>query len=161
MALRLARPFHFNLNKNAYISLSASRNLAPRLLSTQASSAQHTSNPTSVNTQPDKLNGSTHWVIERALSVSLVPLFGAAFVYGSHPHTNMALGFVLPLHCHIGFDAIITDYLPARKFPKANLLCTWLLRLLTGLTMYGCYKINTSDVGLIEATKKIWTQNSA
>ncbi|KAL1921845.1 uncharacterized protein VTP21DRAFT_10487 [Calcarisporiella thermophila] len=104
----------------------------------------------------NRMEGSYHWDFERLLSVALVPLTAAAMVQGAHPVTDALIGVVLPIHCHIGFDAIITDYVPHRKMPGWNKLATWGLRIGTVLTLYGCYEINTNDVGLTELTKKVW-----
>lgn len=86
-----------------------------------------------------------------------VPLLGTAMIYGSIPLVDISLGFVLPLHCHIGFDCIIQDYLPARKTKILNVIATWLLRIATGLTMYGCYVINSQDIGITGVVARLWT----
>ncbi|KAJ1957455.1 membrane anchor subunit of succinate dehydrogenase, Sdh4, partial [Dispira parvispora] len=59
---------------------------------------------------PNHVEGSYHWDFERALSVALIPIIGAQAVYGAHPITDLLLGVVLPLHCHIGWGAMVTDY---------------------------------------------------
>ena len=101
------------------------------------------------------MHGSTHWSFERLVSVASLGVIGGAAVY-PHPLVNFALGFVIPLHCHIGFGAIITDYLPKRKFPIVYAFSRGILYASTALTMYGLYKYNTEDVGIIEGVKKIW-----
>lgn len=60
-------------------------------------------------------HGSYHWNAERALSLISLPLMGTAVIYGSIPTVDIALGIVLPLHIHLGFDCIIQDYLPERR----------------------------------------------
>ena len=60
-------------------------------------------------------HGSYHWNTERILSVVTIPLMGTAAIYGSIPSVDIALGVVLPLHIHLGFDCIIQDYLPERR----------------------------------------------
>ena len=40
---------------------------------------------------------------------------GTAAIYGTIPAVDIALGIVLPLHIHLGFDCIIQDYIPARR----------------------------------------------
>lgn len=69
---------------------------------------------------------------------------------------DLALGVILPLHCHIGFGAIITDYLPKRKFPFIFPLARGILWLATGGTIYGLYQYNTKDVGLTEGIVRLW-----
>ncbi|RHZ67254.1 hypothetical protein Glove_302g21 [Diversispora epigaea] len=104
----------------------------------------------------DKVLGSYHWDFERLLSVSLIPLTIASVVKGAHPITDLFFGIIIPIHCHIGFDSVITDYLPARRNPVINKVSTWGLRLATLTVLYGCYEFNTNDVGLVELVKKTW-----
>ncbi|CAJ0863471.1 16547_t:CDS:2 [Entrophospora sp. SA101] len=92
----------------------------------------------------------------KLLSISLVPLTITSVINGAHPITDLCLGIILPIHCHIGFDAIITDYFPVRRSPKLNKLFTWGLRGATLLVLIGCYKINTVDVGMTEIVKRVW-----
>ncbi|KAJ1968671.1 membrane anchor subunit of succinate dehydrogenase, Sdh4 [Dimargaris xerosporica] len=104
----------------------------------------------------NRSEGSYHWDFERALSVALIPLIGAQAAYGAHPVTDLLVGVVLPLHCHIGWSAMITDYIQARNFPRLNILSFWALRLFTVLTLVGCYQFNTNDIGLTELIKRSW-----
>ncbi|KAJ3261976.1 membrane anchor subunit of succinate dehydrogenase, Sdh4 [Boothiomyces macroporosus] len=101
--------------------------------------------------------GSYHWNFERALSVVTPALMGAAVFGGQNTLVDIGLGIVLPLHCHIGFDAMITDYFPERKYKALNFITTWALRLVTAITLFGCFIINSKDVGLTNLTKKLWT----
>ncbi|KAF9096415.1 membrane anchor subunit of succinate dehydrogenase, Sdh4 [Mortierella sp. AD031] len=103
------------------------------------------------------LHGSYHWDFERLLSVSMIPLLAASAINGAHPITDGLLGVVVPIHCHVGFDAMITDYLhPGKVGDLGNKAITWTLRGATVLALYGCYKFNTSDIGLTELIKKSW-----
>jgi succinate dehydrogenase (ubiquinone) membrane anchor subunit len=68
----------------------------------------------------------------------------------------MALGVLLPLHCHIGFGALVTDYLPARKFPRIYILAKSLLYIGTAGTAYGLYQYNTTDIGICEGMRTLW-----
>lgn len=70
------------------------------------------------------------------------------------------LGVVLPLHCHLGFGAIITDYVPKRKFPLIYPVARTILLLTTTGTIYGLYKYNTEDVGLTEGVARLWRASS-
>ncbi|KAK9746047.1 membrane anchor subunit of succinate dehydrogenase, Sdh4 [Basidiobolus ranarum] len=106
---------------------------------------------------PDYMHGSYHWVFERAISISLLPLLTYPCIFGSHPIVDFTLGFVIPIHCHIGFGACIEDYVPARKFPRANRASVIGLRLATVGVMYGCYELNTCDIGITETVMKLWT----
>ncbi|KAK9762929.1 membrane anchor subunit of succinate dehydrogenase, Sdh4 [Basidiobolus ranarum] len=103
-----------------------------------------------------RAHGSIHWNIERALSVSLLPLVLYPMVYGSQPIIDYSLGVILPAHCHIGFQACITDYLPHRKTPFLYNASTWALRAATALTLYGCYEVNTNGDGITATVKKLW-----
>ncbi|TPX47225.1 hypothetical protein SeLEV6574_g02782 [Synchytrium endobioticum] len=115
-------------------------------------------NVAAVEQHKSKLEGSYHWSAERALSAISVPLIGAAVIMGPTPMIDLALGVVLPLHCHIGFDSILVDYLHERKWGKFVWnFNVWALRLLTALTIYGCYQFNTNDVGLTAFVKRLWT----
>jgi len=111
-----------------------------------------------VKYQPvNRWEGSWHWYGERGLSILLVPMFGISGVYGGHPFNDFLLGFLVPIHTHIGLSAVVTDYFPRRRVPKINRLVTGTQLVLTVGTMYGCYIINTEDIGLTEYVKKIWT----
>ena len=74
----------------------------------------------------------------------------------THPHIDFALGIVLPLHCHLGLDCIITDYLPKRRVGFMHTIVKTTLGLSTVLSIYGLYKLNTEDVGITEYVKKVW-----
>lgn len=97
--------------------------------------------------------------MERGLSVVSVPLMVYPFIAGSDPMVDLALGVVLPLHCYLGVGCIIEDYLPARRSGNVYKAAKVGLGLATVLTMYGCYELNTRDVGITETIKRIWTGN--
>jgi succinate dehydrogenase (ubiquinone) membrane anchor subunit len=106
---------------------------------------------------PNKLHGSYHWIFERSLSVASLGLVGAAAV-NPDSLVDLGLAVVLPLHCHIGFSSIITDYLPARKFRFIYKLSYSALCALTLTTIYGLYSFNTTNVGITEGVKRLWKQ---
>lgn len=101
------------------------------------------------------MHGSYHWVYERALSVATLGVVGAAFIVPGKS-VDMALGVLLPLHSHIGFGAIITDYLPKRKFPRVYLVARTLLYVGTTGVLFGLYQYNTTDVGICEGVRSLW-----
>lgn len=102
--------------------------------------------------------GSHHWDFERLLSVSMIPLFAASAFSGSHPVTDGLLGVVVPIHAHMGFDAMVTDYLhPGKVGVLGNKAINWTLRGATVLVLVGCYQFNAVDIGLTELVKKAWT----
>ncbi len=80
---------------------------------------------------------------------------GAAFLIPGKS-VDMTLGVLLPLHSHIGFGAIITDYLPSRKFPKVYLVARSILYASTVGVLYGLYQYNTTDVGICEGVRSLW-----
>ncbi|WEW54721.1 hypothetical protein PRK78_000144 [Emydomyces testavorans] len=102
-------------------------------------------------------HGSYHWDFERLVAASLIPLTIAPFAAGSlNPVTDAVLCGALVLHSHIGFQALIIDYLPARRVPKTRALFNWGLRLATLTVAVGLYEFETNDVGVTEAIKRIW-----
>ncbi|KAI0942244.1 hypothetical protein AcW1_002922 [Taiwanofungus camphoratus] len=107
---------------------------------------------------PSKTHGSYHWAFERLLSAGLVPLTAAAFVTSgsNYPMLDGILGVSLVMHSHIGFDAILVDYLHPRKFPILGRALSWTLRATTVGVLVGVYQFNTQDIGLTELITKVW-----
>ena len=99
---------------------------------------------------------SYHWNADRILSLSSPVAMGAAALSG-HPLADTAMGIILPLHMHMGFGQMIEDYIPKRKFGILYDICGWVLKIATGLVLYGCYIVNSRDVGLTRMTKQLWT----
>ncbi|KAH7886535.1 SDHD, membrane anchor subunit of succinate dehydrogenase [Phlebopus sp. FC_14] len=108
---------------------------------------------------PSRSHGSYHWAFERLLSAALVPITAATFVTsGSHyPMLDGILGIALVMHSHIGFDAMLVDYLHKRKFSILGPIATWTLRTATVGVLVGVYQFNTNDIGLTELIAKVWT----
>ncbi|KAJ3066247.1 membrane anchor subunit of succinate dehydrogenase, Sdh4 [Podochytrium sp. JEL0797] len=104
-----------------------------------------------------KVHGSYHWNFERGLSVVTIPLVCSALALGPIPLVDFGLGVVLPLHTHMGFDCMVQDYIPVRKYGALNTVATWTLRVVTGVVLYGCFLFNTTDVGITAFVKRIWT----
>ncbi|KAI9868144.1 MAG: membrane anchor subunit of succinate dehydrogenase, Sdh4 [Trichoglossum hirsutum] len=103
-------------------------------------------------------HGSYHWTFERLVAVSLVPLTVAPFAAGSlNPATDAVLCAALLVHSHIGFDALIVDYLPPKRVPRTRKVFHWGLRAATLVVGVGLYEFETNDVGLTEAIKRVWT----
>ncbi|KAI1958968.1 hypothetical protein LOZ59_003277 [Ophidiomyces ophidiicola] len=99
----------------------------------------------------------TNSTYDRIVAASLVPLTLAPFAAGSlNPVTDAILCGALVLHSHIGFQALIVDYLPQRRVPKTRAFCIWTLRLATLTVAVGLYEFETNDVGVTEAIKRIW-----
>jgi len=107
---------------------------------------------------PNPSHGSYHWTFERLISAGLIPLTIAPFAAGSlNPITDAVLCATVLIHSHIGFDALITDYVPVKRLPKSKVVFDWGLRLATVVVGVGLYEFETNDVGVTEAIRRIWT----
>jgi succinate dehydrogenase (ubiquinone) membrane anchor subunit len=71
--------------------------------------------------------------------------------------TDAILCGAILIHSHIGFEAMVIDYIPTKRLPKTRIVFWWGLRAATVLVGVGLYEFETNDVGLTEAIKKIWT----
>ncbi|KAI9479874.1 membrane anchor subunit of succinate dehydrogenase, Sdh4 [Coemansia sp. RSA 989] len=117
-------------------------------------------NPQTVPQPPaNRLKGSYHWMNERAVSLISVPLLATAFVYGSHPINDMLLGIVLPVHAYMGFQQVLLDYFERRRWPMISRVLKGALVAITGLAMFGAWRINTTDVGLTAYFGRLWNAN--
>ncbi|KAF9177412.1 membrane anchor subunit of succinate dehydrogenase, Sdh4 [Haplosporangium sp. Z 767] len=73
------------------------------------------------------------------------------------PITEGLLGVVVPIHAHLGFNAMVTDYLhPSKVGVFGNKAISWALRGVTLVVLVGCYRFNSADVGLTELVKEAW-----
>ncbi|KAF2454619.1 CybS-domain-containing protein [Lineolata rhizophorae] len=118
---------------------------------------QGTTNEAQPIVEHSATEGGYHWAFERIIAVTLVPLTVAPFAAGSmHPVIDAALCATIIIHSHIGFDAMITDYLPKKRVPKTRKLFEWGLRAGTLVVAVGLYEFETNDVGLTEAISRIW-----
>lgn len=105
----------------------------------------------------DPVHGSYHWTAERLVSVGLVPLSLAPFIGGSlNPTMDAVLCATILIHSHIGFESMITDYIPNKRLPKTRKTFEWLLKLATVSVGVGLYEYETNDVGVTETIKRIW-----
>ncbi len=106
---------------------------------------------------PSPSHGSYHWTFDRLIAAGLVPLTVAPFAAGSlNPTMDAVLCAALLVHSHVGFQAMIIDYVPKWRFPMARRLCMWALNAATALVGIGLYEFETNDVGMVEAGKRIW-----
>lgn len=102
-------------------------------------------------------HGSYHWTFERLIAAGLVPLTVAPFAAGSlNPAMDAALCALMLVHSHMGFQAIITDYIPTGRYSKSRVVAVWGLRAATVLAGIGLYEFETNDVGVTEAIKRVW-----
>ncbi|KUI58394.1 Succinate dehydrogenase [ubiquinone] cytochrome b small subunit, mitochondrial [Cytospora mali] len=102
-------------------------------------------------------HGHYHWTFERGMAAALVPLTIAPFAAGSlNPTLDAILCSTVLIHSHMGVQAIIIDYVPKTRFPTSRKACHWLLNAATILAGIGLYEFETTDVGVVEATKRLW-----
>lgn len=107
---------------------------------------------------PSPSHGSYHWTFERLIAAGLVPLSVAPFASGSaSPVLDAALCSLLLLHTHLGFQAILIDYVPNSRYPGMRKTLTWLLNGATLLVGVGLYEYETNDIGVTETVKRVWT----
>ncbi|KAK4105643.1 hypothetical protein N658DRAFT_503754 [Parathielavia hyrcaniae] len=103
-------------------------------------------------------HGSYHWTFDRLVAGSLIPLTVAPFAAGSlNPTLDALLCATILIHSHTGFQNIIVDYVPAYRMPRARKLFIWGLNAATAVVGLALYEFETSDVGITEAVKRIWT----
>ena len=55
------------------------------------------------------------------------------------------------IHSHIGFDAMVTDYIPKRHYPKTYNVFKWGLRAATLVVLVGIYEFQVNEVGMCHA----------
>ncbi|KAJ2401964.1 membrane anchor subunit of succinate dehydrogenase, Sdh4 [Coemansia sp. RSA 2559] len=106
-----------------------------------------------------RIKGSYHWMNDRAVSIISVPLLATAFIYGAHPINDMLMGIVLPVHAYMGFEQVLLDYFEARRWPAISRVFKYALVAVTGLSMFGAWRINTTDVGLTNYFARLWNAN--
>lgn len=104
----------------------------------------------------NRMHGSYHWIYERVLSGASLATLTYGVLSGPSNTLDVALAVVLPLHCHIGFQTIVDDYLPKRKFGAVYNVAKGSLLLATGLALYGAYRFNTENIGISEAISELW-----
>jgi len=81
----------------------------------------------------------------------------APFAAGTlNPLTDAVLCGAILIHSHIGFEALVVDYLPNKRVPKTRKLFDWGLKAATLMVGVGLYEFETNDVGITEAIKRIW-----
>ncbi|KHN98921.1 succinate dehydrogenase cytochrome b small subunit [Metarhizium album ARSEF 1941] len=106
---------------------------------------------------PSAAHGSYHWTFERLLAAGLVPLTIAPFASGSlNPTMDAILCSAVLIHSHIGFQSVVIDYIPKRRYPGLRKLFWWGLNAATVVVGVGLYEFETNDVGVTEAIKRVW-----
>lgn len=106
---------------------------------------------------PHPTHGSYHWTFERLVAAGIIPLTVAPFAGSSlNPGLDAVLCSLLLVHCHLGFQSFLIDYIPNSRYPTSRKLAMWLLNAATVLVGVGLYEFETNDVGLTEAVKRVW-----
>jgi succinate dehydrogenase (ubiquinone) membrane anchor subunit len=87
--------------------------------------------------------------------MSLIPLLGIGITF-PNPVTNFVMAFAIPIHCHLGVNSILVDYLHKRKFPRIGPIASGLLYASTAISIIALFKFNTNDVGIGEGIQRLW-----
>uniref|UniRef100_A0A8D0L7L8 Succinate dehydrogenase [ubiquinone] cytochrome b small subunit n=1 Tax=Sphenodon punctatus TaxID=8508 RepID=A0A8D0L7L8_SPHPU len=96
---------------------------------------------------------SLHWTSERAVSVLLLGLLPAAYLYPG-PAMDYSLAATLTLHGHWGLGQVITDYVHGETSVK---LANTGLYGLSAATFAGLCYFNYHDVGICKAVALLWS----
>ena len=105
----------------------------------------------------DPANGSQHWKLERLFSAGTLGCMLAGYAMPGNSTVDLLLAVVLPIHCHIGLNGVILDYLPVRRTPVLNRLARAIVGAATIGTMYGFYCFNTENIGITQGIRALWT----
>ncbi|KAI1893458.1 hypothetical protein AGOR_G00123930 [Albula goreensis] len=96
---------------------------------------------------------SLHWTAERVLSIFLLGLAPAAYLWPG-PMVDYSLAAALTLHGHWGIGQVVTDYVHGDlKIKVAN----GGLLVLSAVTFAGLCYFNYNDVGICKAVAMLWS----
>ncbi|XP_077313835.1 succinate dehydrogenase [ubiquinone] cytochrome b small subunit, mitochondrial isoform X2 [Lithobates pipiens] len=107
----------------------------------------------SSNRQAGSKGASLHWTGERVLSVALLGLLPAAYMYPGAV-MDYSLAAAVTLHGHWGVGQVLTDYVHGDT--KIKLANSGLLAL-SSLTFAGLCYFNYHDVGICKAVAMLWS----
>ena len=98
-----------------------------------------------------KLYHNTSLFLLVGFPLALLPVPTISFPF------ELAIGFIIPLHSHIGFNYIITDYVPKamRSAARAGVLAT------TVISVLGLTYINVKGDGIGNAFRSLWKKPPA
>uniref|UniRef100_A0A7N5JYK5 Succinate dehydrogenase [ubiquinone] cytochrome b small subunit n=1 Tax=Ailuropoda melanoleuca TaxID=9646 RepID=A0A7N5JYK5_AILME len=96
---------------------------------------------------------SLHWTSERAVSILLLGLLPAAYLYPGAA-VDYSLAATLTLHGHWGLGQLVTDYVHGETSVK---VANAGLYLLSALTFAGLCYFNYHDVGICRAVAMLWS----
>ncbi|CAD6995146.1 succinate dehydrogenase [ubiquinone] cytochrome b small subunit, mitochondrial [Ceratitis capitata] len=101
------------------------------------------------------------WTAERLISLGLLGVVPAAFIYPSQT-LDALLAVSVVLHSHWGVEAIITDYArPQVVGPLLPKVAHGALILLSIATLGGLFYIIQNDVGIAKSVKQVWSIKAA
>lgn len=115
-----------------------------------------TVNEAYVHPKPNKVHGSLHWTLERAVSIGLVPLAAAPLFTGVSTVVDSTLSALLLYHCYGGFQSCIIDYIPVRVYGSFHNFAMYLLTFGTGVAGYGVYQLEKKEGGLTGLVSRVW-----
>ncbi|XP_053945468.1 succinate dehydrogenase [ubiquinone] cytochrome b small subunit, mitochondrial isoform X1 [Anastrepha ludens] len=115
----------------------------------------------SVKMAAAKGNHTPLWTAERLLSLSLLGVVPAAFIYPSQT-LDALLAVSVVLHSHWGVEAMITDYARPRVVGTlVSKAAHGALILLSIATLGGLFYIIQNDVGIANSIKQLWKINGS
>ncbi|KAM6959423.1 succinate dehydrogenase [ubiquinone] cytochrome b small subunit B, mitochondrial [Aplochiton taeniatus] len=97
---------------------------------------------------------SLHWTGERVVSILLLALGPAAYLYPV-PLVDYSLAAALTLHGHWGLGQVLTDYVHGETKEK---MASAGLFLLSTVTFAGLCYFNYNDVGICKAVALLWNK---
>jgi len=103
-----------------------------------------------------RMEGSYHWALSKLVIAGILACVVASGIVGHHMFIDVMLGALLPMHVYYTFQDLIFDYIPSRRYPRANKYLIWLLRLTTVISLFSMFKFNTQDIGISDAAKQAW-----
>ncbi|XBW36242.1 hypothetical protein QEN19_001823 [Hanseniaspora menglaensis] len=115
-------------------------------------------------TKIDKFHASYHWNFEKVLAVGLIPLVSMSLMNGGSISTfiDLGLSYTLLMHCYVGFQSCITDYIPKRVYGTWHNKAMYALTFGTLLSIIGIYDMNFNqkNSGSVGLTTKLWGAKS-
>lgn len=115
-----------------------------------------TVNEAYVPPKPNKLHGSLHWTLDRAVTVGLVPLAAAPLFTGVSTVVDSTLSALVLYHCYAGFQSCIIDYIPTRVYGAYHNYAMYLLTFGTGVAGYGIYQLEKKEGGITSIVSRVW-----
>ncbi|ORX55271.1 hypothetical protein BCR36DRAFT_346929 [Piromyces finnis] len=106
-----------------------------------------------------RMEGSYHWALSKIVVAGILGCTVVYGIFGHHMFIDVLLGVLLPMHVFYTFQDLVFDYIPSRRYPRANKALIWIIRIITIISLFSMFKFNTEDIGISDAAKQAW--NSA